>query len=98
MEMTEEDLESIEPEVVTQNQLSVIVKESELSEDKAGVLISRFATFFSDAELWAKKAKQIKVTSEHQKAQMDQARQGRLFLRKIRLEIENLRKSLKEES
>lgn len=90
--------ESLELEVVKPNQLSVIIKETELAEDKSKILFSKFATFFSDAELWAKKAKAIKVTHESQKVVMDQARQGRLFLRKIRLDIENLRKSLKEES
>lgn len=93
--MTEEDLEI---EIVNNNQLLVIIKENELSEDKSKILFARFANFFSDAELWAKKAKLIKVTNESQKVIMDQARQGRLFLRKIRLDIENCRKDLKEQS
>lgn len=93
--MTEEDLEV---EVVQPNQLSVIIKDSDLPADKSKVLMAKFANFFSDAELWSKKAKQIVVRDESQRVLMDQARQGRLFLRKIRLEIENLRKSLKEES
>lgn len=96
--MTEEDLEQPQVEVLPKNQLAVILKETELAEDKSKILFAKFANFFSDAELWAKKAKAIKVTNESQKVMMDTARQGRLFLRKIRLEIENLRKSLKEES
>lgn len=93
--MTEDDLEI---ENSNNNQLQVIIKESELSNDKSSVLMSKFANFFSDADLWAKKAKTIKVTHESQKSMMDAARQGRLFLRKIRLDIESIRKSLKEES
>lgn len=103
--MTEEDLEDIKmqpgmlyPEIVRKNELATIIKDSDLPADKSKVLMAKFANFFSDADLWAKKAKAIKVTNESQKVIMEQARQGRLFLRKIRLEIENLRKSLKEES
>lgn len=92
--MREEDLEVITP----QNPLQVIVKESNLEESKANFIFKKFATFFSDAELWAKKAKAIKVTDESQKVVMDQARQGRLFLRKIRIDIEKCRKELKEQS
>lgn len=92
--MTEEDLE----ESVPQNQLAIIVKESELSEDKSSVLMSKFASFFVDVQVWEKKAKAIVVKDESQKVIMDQARQGRLFIRKVRLDIEKCRKELKEQS
>lgn len=93
--MTEDDLEE-SVEVMPKNQLAVMV--SDLPKEKSTILMGKFATFFADAELWAKKAKAIKVTHESQKAIMEQARQGRLFIRKVRLDVEKCRKELKEQS
>lgn len=92
--MTEEDLE----ESVPQNKLAVLINQSDLSEDKSSVLMAKFASFFVDVQVWEKKAKAIVVKDESQKVIMDQARQGRLFIRKVRLDIEKCRKELKEQS
>lgn len=96
--MTEEDLEQPTVEVIPKNQLAVMIKESDLPEDKSTVLMAKFASFFVDVQVWEKKAKAIVVKDESQKAVMDQARQGRLFIRKVRLDIEKCRKELKEQS
>lgn len=93
--MTEEDFDQ---PTSPQNQLQIMVKESDLPEEKSNVLIAKFANFFVDVQVWEKKAKAIKVTDESQKVMMDTARQGRLFIRKIRLNIEKCRKELKEQS
>ncbi len=93
--MTEEELEV---EIVPKNQLSIMVKESDLPEEESTVLINKFSNFFVDVQVWEKKAKAIIVKNESQKAIMDQARQGRLFIRKVRIDIENTRKDLKEAS
>lgn len=105
--MTEEEFEqeseainALAEYVLSDNRIKLkdIVEESKLSEDKSSVLISKFSNFFVDAQIWEKKAKAIVVKDESQKAIMDQARQGRLFIRKVRLDIEKCRKELKEES
>lgn len=95
--MTEEDLEN-EVEILPKNQLAIMIKDSDLPEEKSSILMGKFATFFVDVQTWEKKANAIKVTNESQKAIMDQARQGRLFIRKVRIDIEKCRKELKEES
>lgn len=96
--MTEEDLEESPVEIVPKNQLAVMVKESDLPEEESSVLMNKFSNFFVDVQVWEKKAKAIVVKDESQKVLMDQARQGRLFIRKIRIDIENTRKDLKEAS
>lgn len=93
--MTEEDLQT---EIIPKNKLQIMIKESDLPEDKSAILIGKFASFFVDVQVWEKKAKAIVVKDESQKVIMDQARQGRLFIRKIRLDIEKCRKELKEQS
>jgi len=80
------------------NKLSIIVKESGLEETKAQVLLKNFNDYFFIASDWEKKAKTIIVLNEGQKAEMQMARAGRLFLRKKRIAIEKTRKELKEQS
>jgi hypothetical protein len=80
------------------NDLELIVKESGLEQTKAEVIFSKFKNFFELAGEWEKKARQIVVTSEDQEFEIEQARAGRLLLRKKRIEIENARKELKEQA
>ncbi len=80
------------------NELEVIVKESGLDKTKAQVLLDNFTGYFEIASEWEKKAKVIVVTNASQKADMDMARVGRLFLREKRIKIEKTRKELKEQS
>lgn len=98
--MTEEEMESeiLVPEIVPQNQLQVLVKESGLEDNKATFLLGKFANHFKEAAEWAKKANDIVVTNDNQTVLMKQARVGRLFLREKRLEIENIRKILKADA
>ena len=79
-------------------QLQIIVKESGLEKAKADVMLKKFQDYFKIAGEWEIKAKTIHVTDESQTANMQMARIGRLFLRDKRIEIENTRKSLKEQS
>jgi len=81
-----------------ENQLSVIVRESGLDETKAKTLLDKFSDYFNIAADWEKKAKTISVTKADQKVDMQMARTGRLFLAKKRIDIENARKQLKEQS
>jgi len=80
------------------NNLQVIIKESGLEETKANFLLDNFKDYFKIASEWEIKAKAIVVDNGSQKAEMDMARAGRLFLREKRIAIENSRKELKEQS
>lgn len=95
--MTEEELESTvhTPEIID-NKFVAIVNESGLEQNKAQFLLEQFQDHYKMAAEWAKKAKNIIVTSESQTVNMKMARTGRLFLREKRLEIESARKALKE--
>lgn len=78
--------------------LTVIVEESGLEPAKAQVLLDNFSDYFQLAADWETKARAIVVSNESQEAEMKMAREGRLFLRKKRIDVENTRKKLKEQS
>lgn len=81
-----------------ENQLEVLVKNSQLEKTKAQFLLDRFSHYFKMAAEWEVKARAINVTDESQKAEMKMARVGRLFLREERLNVEKSRKELKAEA
>jgi len=89
--------------VSNDNQLAVLVKDSGLDQTKAQVLLTKFQGFFETAAEWEAKSKAITITgancyTDQGKLDMKQARDGRLFLRDRRIEVENARKELKEAS
>lgn len=77
--------------------LSLVVQESGLEQTKAQIVLEKFTNYFELASEWEQKAKTLSVTSVDQVAEMKMAREGRLFLREKRLEVEKTRKELKEE-
>ena len=81
-----------------ENKLEIIVKESGLEKSKAQVLLENFSNYFEIAAEWETKAKAIRVTDESQRTEMKMAREGRLFLKQKRVDVENTRKQLKEQS
>lgn len=84
-------------EVVEENnQLVKLVEESGIEKSKGQVLLEKFSNFFALAAEWESKAKSIVITRVDQKAEMKMAKQGRLFLKSKRVEVENTRKMLKE--
>ena len=85
-------------EVVKENQLATILKDSGLEETKAQFILRNFQGYFAMAAEWEIKARNIIVTSADQTAEMEMARTGRLFLRQKRLSIEGARKELKEQA
>jgi len=87
-----------ECEVVKENQLAVIVRESQLESTKAKFILEKFTDYFEIASDWEKKAKAIVVTKETQTAEMAMAREGRLFLKEKRVAVEKARKELKEQA
>ena len=83
---------------MAQDNLEIIIKQSGLEETKSNFLLENFKNYFEIAAEWELKAKSIIVNNENQKAEMDMARVGRLFLGEKRRAIEKSRKSLKEQS
>ena len=83
---------------VEDGRLEKLVSESDLDSTKAAVLLENFRDYFQIASEWEVKARAIVVTDAGQKAEMDMARVGRLFLREKRLAVEKTRKSLKEQA
>lgn len=81
-----------------ENQLQVIVKQSNLEPTKAKYILEKFQDYFEIASEWEKKAKAIVVTKPTQTAEMEMARTGRLFLKEKRVAVEKARKELKEQA
>ncbi len=79
-----------------ENKLAVIVKESKLEPTKAKIILEKFQDYFEIASEWEKKVKTLVVTDAKQKAEMEMARTGRLFLREKRIAVEKTRKELKD--
>lgn len=84
-------------EVLEENKLQVIVKESGLEETKAQTILEKFQDYYKIAAEWETKAKALTVTDVTQVAEMKMAREGRLFLKGKRVDIEKARKDLKEQ-
>jgi len=80
------------------NQIAVVAKESGLQPTKVDELLKSFAGYFGQAKELAEAAKSIVVTDESQTDLMIQARESRLKLKAIRVEVEKTRKELKEQS
>jgi hypothetical protein len=80
------------------NELVRFVDNSGLDTTKAKYLLEQFQDYFEIASDWERKARAITVTDESQIAEMKMAREGRLFLRAKRIDVENARKKLKEQS
>lgn len=87
-----------EAEVVRETQLQVIVKESGLEPTKGQFILEKFTEYFDMASEWEIKARNIVVTKPDQKAEMEMARTGRLFLKEKRVAVEKARKELKEQA
>lgn len=61
-------------------------------------IVGAFLNFFSDIKRWQEQAATLTITSVEQKNEMKIARQARLALKNIRVEVEHTRKKLKEDS
>ncbi len=81
-----------------ENPLVAIVAQSGLEQTKAQFILEKFTDYFRIASYWETKAKALVVTSAEQTTEMKMAREGRLFLKGKRVEIERARKDLKEQS
>lgn len=81
-----------------ENELVKVINESGLDKSKAQVLLENFSNYFEIAADWENKAKMLVVTNEKQTTEMKMAREGRLFLKQKRVDVEKTRKQLKEAS
>lgn len=79
-------------------QITTIIKETGLEPTKADVIIKSFTGFLEQTKEWEAKAKAIVITDISQTKEMRDAREARLALKSIRVNAENVRKELKEQS
>lgn len=79
-------------------ELQLVAERSNLSHSKVQELLSNFGDSFKEANNLAVLANEIVITDESQTDKMKQARNARLKLKNIRVEVEHTRKGLKEES
>ena len=79
-------------------EIAIKAIDDNLNPEMALSLKNTFMPFFEQAEEWAKKAKEINITDVTQIKEMQLARDTRLNLRTIRINVEKTRKELKEES
>lgn len=85
-------------QIQEQNKLIQIVSESGLEKTKAQTLLDNFTNYFELAADWEQKTKNLIVTDVSQIAEMKMAREGRLFLKQKRVDVEKTRKQLKDSS
>lgn len=69
-----------------------------IEKTKGDYIKEKFQDFAQAIEEWSEKANAIVVTEETQKELMAEAKEGRLLLKSKRIEVEKVRKSLKEQS
>lgn len=74
-----------------------LVAQSDLPKEKQSTLLDKFSDLYSTITEWSEKVNQIVITEIGQVKEQKQAREARLFLKNKRIEIENTRKSLKED-
>ena len=80
------------------NQLTIAVKKSGLQPSKVDSLLQSFAGYFDQAKELTGSSRSIVVTDEAQTDLMIKARESRLKLKDIRINVEKTRKELKEQS
>ena len=80
------------------NKIDELIGTGVIEKTKADYIKEKFQDFTQSIEEWSEKANAIVVTDETQKEVMLEAREGRLLLKAKRIEVEKVRKSLKEQS
>lgn len=80
------------------DELQLVARNSDLEPTKVEALLSNFGTSYNLAKELAAGAEDILVTDESDTGLMQEARRKRLALKNVRVEVENTRKVLKEQS
>jgi hypothetical protein len=86
------------PVPLKDNKLIKIGEEHGLEETKVQGLMQKYGDHFAEAKELVQGAMDIKVKDENDFENMDKARERRLAIRSVRIEVEKIRKSLKEQS
>jgi len=79
-----------------ENSLQVVIDEKKIAKENAALLLEAYGAPFTEAGKILATYDKIKVTDESQTDLMQEAREKRLALKKIRTGVENKRKELKE--
>jgi len=79
-------------------EIDALINAGVIEKTKADYIKEKFQDFTQAIEEWSEKANAIVVTEETQKELMAEAKEGRLLLKSKRIEVEKVRKSLKEQS
>ena len=87
-----------EQKIEEEKTLDSVVKLEGLPEEIRLAIKKSFDVFYAQALEWNTKAKELKVTDSSQVREMSMARTARLALRDIRLQANNKRKEMKEDS
>jgi len=80
------------------NEIVIVAEQSGLEKSKVEVLLQNFNKHFSQAKDIVSRVKGIEVTDVSQIQIIQQAREARLSLKNIRVDVENTRRGLKEQS
>ncbi len=78
--------------------ITLPIEQSNVNEETGVQLQDTFGPFLEQAEEWQSKASELVVTDESQTGMMKDAREARLALKGIRVNVEHKRKDLKEDS
>jgi len=88
----------MEAEVIQENQLVVLVEQSGLEKTKGQLLLDKFSGYFNDAAEYERKLDALATKGSPEKADIQAAGAFRKAMKARRVEVENTRKALKEES
>lgn len=80
------------------SQLQIILAENKLPVTKEEIFKERFGPFFEKVQEWEQKIDALNVTSIEQKVEMKMADKARQHLKMYRIEVEKVRKVLKEDA
>ena len=80
------------------NELLPLISETGVNENTQNLLMERFTPFLLQAKEWREKAFALVVNDISQTDEMKMAREGRLAIRRVRLDADAVRKELKEDS
>ena len=98
MENVTEVEENTVVELTPSEQIAQIVNAESVEESTALSITGSFESFVTQANDWSAKAKALVVTDISQTAEMKQAKESRLALRRIRINMEEKHKELKADS
>lgn len=95
--MSSKTIEDVEVVTDVKTELVRVVEASGVKPDKGKQVTEALGTFFAKAAEWETMVNSIEITSPDETGKMKMAREGRLFLRNLRLDGEKLVKANRDE-